>query len=149
MEATVESSEGQDIYVYGYVTYDKTKLKGPQVDKIRNYNINAFGRIPTIENEFLDMSLITDKGNQLLDFRMTYVRNFTDRDDDTLLGTKFKQHIRTLNIRTDIGRIKATVNVKIIIHCQILFDIFLYSNTALGVVYNTIIMPVLYGYYTG
>jgi hypothetical protein len=113
MEATFQSSEDQDIYIYGYVTYDKTKLKGPQIDKIKNYNINAFGRIPISENEFLDMSLITEKGNKLLDFHMTYVRNFTDKDDDTLLGMKFKQHIRTLNIRTDIGPHKGSPHIDV------------------------------------
>lgn len=100
MEATFRSNENEDIYIYGYVTYDRAKLKGPEINKVKNYIINARGRIPISENEFLDMSLNTGIDNQIIDFHMTYVRNFNDTDDTIL---KFGHRIRTLNIRTDIG----------------------------------------------
>jgi hypothetical protein len=102
MEATFRSNENEGIYIYGYVTYDKTKLKGPEINKIKNYIINARGIIPISESEFLDMSLNTGNDNQIIDFHMTYVRNFNDTDD-TMLTRKFRRPIRTLNIRTDIG----------------------------------------------
>jgi hypothetical protein len=101
MEATFRSNENEDIYIYGYVTYDRAKLKGPEINKVKNYIINARGRIPISENEFLDMSLNTGIDNQIIEFHMTYVRNFNDTDD-TILTRKFGR-IRTLNIRTDIG----------------------------------------------
>jgi hypothetical protein len=46
MEATFRSNENEDIYIYGYVTYDKARLKGPEINKVKNYTINARGRIP-------------------------------------------------------------------------------------------------------
>jgi hypothetical protein len=47
------------------------------------------------------MSLNTGIVNQIIDFHMTYVRNFNDTDD-TVHTRKFGHHI-ILNIRTDIG----------------------------------------------
>jgi hypothetical protein len=93
MEATFRSNENEDIYIYGYVTYDKASLKDPEINKVKNYTINARGRIPISENEFLDMSLNTGIDNQ--------IRNFNDTDD-TVHTRKFGHRI-ILNIRTDIG----------------------------------------------
>jgi hypothetical protein len=88
MESTFRSSEDKDVYVYGYATYNKSKLNGPQLGKIQMYNIQARGRIPITENEFLDMALNTDKHDKILDFHMTYVRNFA-KGEDTLFGRRF------------------------------------------------------------
>jgi hypothetical protein len=102
MEATFRSNEDLRTYIYGYVTYNKTNLIGAQINNLQKYNIQAHGRIPITENEFLDMVLNTDKDDKILDFHTTYLRTFT-ANDNTLLGRKFKQAVRRLNIRTDIG----------------------------------------------
>jgi hypothetical protein len=102
MKATFQSGEDKDIYIYGYATYDKTKLKGPQIDKLRHYNLLARGKIPITENELVDMALTTDKNDKILDFHMTYVRNHSAKDD-TPLTRRLQQPIKTLNIRSDIG----------------------------------------------
>lgn len=102
MEATFRDNDNKDICIYGYVTYDKTKLKGPQIDKLKQYNLLSHGKIPITENEFLDMALITDKNDKRLDFHMTYVRHFSAKDD-TPLTRSFQQPIKALNVRSDIG----------------------------------------------
>jgi hypothetical protein len=48
------------------------------------------------------MALNTDKHDKILDFHMTYVRTF-ENGEDTLFGKRFKQPVRYLNVRTDIG----------------------------------------------
>jgi hypothetical protein len=90
MEATFQSDEDKDIYIYGYATYDKTKLRGPQIDKLKQYNLLARAKIPITENEFLDMALTTDKHDKILDFHMTYVRYFSAKDN-TPLTRSFQQ----------------------------------------------------------
>jgi hypothetical protein len=60
MEATFRNNDNADTYNYGCVTYDRTKLKGPQIGKIKNCNIQANGRVPITENE-LD-KLVNKKG---------------------------------------------------------------------------------------
>ena len=102
IEATFRSKEDKDIYLYAYVTYDRTKLKGPQIDKLKRYNLLAHGRLPITENEFLDMALITDNTDKILDFHMTYIRNFSTKDD-TPLTRRFQQPIKILSIRNDVG----------------------------------------------
>ena len=102
MESTFRSTEDKDVYVYSYATYDKSNLNGPQLEKTQMYNIQAHGRIPISKNEFLDMALNTDKHDKILDFHMTYVRTF-ENGEDTLFSKRFKQPIRYLNVRTDIG----------------------------------------------
>jgi hypothetical protein len=52
MESTFRSAENRDVYVYGYATYDKSKLYGPQLEKTQMYNIQAHGRIPIAKKEF-------------------------------------------------------------------------------------------------
>jgi hypothetical protein len=102
LEATFRNNDNADTYNYGYVTYDRTKLKGPQIGKIKNYNIQANGRVPISKNEFLDMALNTDKDDKISDFHMTYVRTF-DGKEDILFGKKFSHPLKALSIRTDIG----------------------------------------------
>jgi hypothetical protein len=102
MEATFPSKDEKGLCIYGYVTYNKTKLRGPQLSTVQKYSIQAHGLIPITENEFLDMSLTADRNYNILDFHMTYVRTFVD-ENDTLLGYKFKQPVKRLNIRSDIG----------------------------------------------
>lgn len=102
MEVTFQSNQEPDTYIYGYVTYDKSKLKGPQFDKIHRYNIQAHSKIPINENEFLDMVLNTDKNDKMLDFHMLYRKIFTDRDGSPL-GIRFKGRADSVNIRTDYG----------------------------------------------
>ena len=102
MEATLRSNLRSDTFIYGYVTYDKSKLRGPQLDKIQRYNIQAYGKIPINENEFLDMVLNTDKNDRMLDFHMLYRKILTDSDDSPL-GISFKGRAHSVNIRTDYG----------------------------------------------
>jgi hypothetical protein len=112
MESTFRSAENRDVYVYGYATYDKSKLYGPQLEKTQIYNIQAHGRIPITKKEFLDMTLNTDKHNKILDFHMTYVRTF-ENGEDTLFGKRFKQPVRYLNVRTDIGPHKGSPHIDV------------------------------------
>jgi Ulp1 family protease len=80
MEATFQANADKDTYFYGYATYNQPNLKGSQINKMKQYNILAHSRIPITENEFLDMALNTDKNDKILDFHMTYVRNFSRKD---------------------------------------------------------------------
>ncbi len=102
MEATFRSNQKPDTFIYGYVTYDKSNLRGPQLDKIQRYNIQARGKIPINENEFLDMVLNTGKNDRMLDFHMLYRKIFSDRDDSPL-GLRFRGRAHSTNIRTDYG----------------------------------------------
>lgn len=71
MEATFQRYDDKDTYIYGYATYNRAKLEGPRIGKIKNCNIQANGRVPISENEFLDMALNTDKDDKISDFHMT------------------------------------------------------------------------------
>jgi hypothetical protein len=102
IEATFKSNQKPDTFIYGLVTYDKSKPKGLQLDKIQKYNIQAHGKIPINENELLDMVLNTDKNDRMLDFHMLYRKIFTDSDESPL-GVEFKGRAHSVNIRTDYG----------------------------------------------
>ena len=86
IEATFRSSELQDAYIYGYVTYDKSKLKGPQIFKVDRYNIQAQGHIPITKNEIIDMRLFTGRDDSIVEFTMQY-----------------RDICKRLNIRSDYG----------------------------------------------
>jgi hypothetical protein len=98
--------------MYVYSAYNKSNLIGPQIDNLQKYNIQARGKIPITENEFVDMTLYTDTDDKILDFHTTYLRSFTDKDN-TLLGWKFRQDVRSLNIRTDIGPHKGQPHIDV------------------------------------
>ena len=102
MAATFQRYDDKNTYIYGYATYNRAKLEGPQISQIKRYNIQAHGRIPITENEFLYMKLNTDKNGKILDFHMTYVRTF-DGKEDVFFGKKFSHALKALSIRTDIG----------------------------------------------
>ena len=102
MESTFQSNQQSDTYIYAFVAYDKSKLKGPQLNKIQKYNMQAHGKIPINENEFLDMVLNTDKNGKMLDFHMLYRKVFIDGDNSPL-GLRFKGRADSVNIRTDYG----------------------------------------------
>ncbi len=97
-EATFRSIENSD-YVYAYVTFDKNRLKGPQLSQ--DYNIQAQARIPFNQNEFVYMRLYTDKSDQIYDFSMTYCMQLNSNVD-----TPVKKEFPTatmVNIRADYG----------------------------------------------
>lgn len=50
-EATFHVLGSKDEYDYVYVTYDKGKLKGIQINKMGSYNILARARIPIDKND--------------------------------------------------------------------------------------------------
>lgn len=104
-EATIHSNVAAEAYIHGFVTYDKFKLNGPQIPNMKKYNMIARGRIPITTNEFVDMSLITDKEDRVIDFHVVYAKTFTDKDDKLLLPIlKDKPETRLLIVRTDIGQ---------------------------------------------
>jgi hypothetical protein len=102
METTFQSSQNQDIYIYGYVTYDKSKLKGPQLQNVKSYTIQTHCKIPITENEFLDIVLNTVKENDPVDSHIVYTRTFTGKKN-TPLEQRFNKPISRIMIGTDIG----------------------------------------------
>lgn len=59
---------------YMFRPWDRNKLKGFQLKKIRKYNIQAWATIPITENGFVDMRLFTGKDDKILEFTMQYIR---------------------------------------------------------------------------
>lgn len=102
MESMVRNIQDKSKYLYTFVSFDLNNLKGPFIDKIGNYNIYTRAIIPINYNELFDMTLFTDKQDKILDFHMTYLRNFT-HGQDTLSGRKFDRPLGRINIRADIG----------------------------------------------
>lgn len=91
-EATFHVPGSKDEYDYVYVTYDKGKLKGNQINKMGSYNILARARIPIDKNAFVDMRLFTEKDDRIIEFTMQY------RDLVNYNGV-----LGRLNIRSDYG----------------------------------------------
>jgi hypothetical protein len=79
-------------YGYGYITFNKRKLRGFQRNSISKYNIQAWANIPIAENGTVDMRLFVGKDNNLQEFTMQY------RDH-----VKYKGILGILNIRSDYG----------------------------------------------
>lgn len=101
MEATYPSIYDPETYVYGYVTYDKIRLNGPRINNTKNYNVQAQGKVPISQKEFVYMRLYTDKSDQIYDFSMTYCR-YLNSHGDAQIEKKFHNGTM-LNVRADYG----------------------------------------------
>jgi hypothetical protein len=101
MEAIFRSSEDISKYLYSFATFNKNRLQGPSLERIRSYNIYARAIVPITKHENLVMTLFTGKDDSILDFRMAYTRTFSG--EDTLFGRKFPRPLGMINVRSDVG----------------------------------------------
>jgi hypothetical protein len=102
MESIVRNNQDKSNYLYTFITFNTNNLKGPFIKKIGSYNIYARAIIPINDDELFDMTFFTDKQDKILDFHMTYLRNFK-QGEDALSGRKFDRPLGRMNIRADIG----------------------------------------------
>src|SRR5215469_6716308 len=94
--ATFHVLGSKDEYDYVYVTYDKGKLKGIEINKMGSYNILARTRIPIDKNAFVDMRLFTGKDDKIKEFTMQY-RDLVNYNG-VLLIMDMVQRIRRLKL---------------------------------------------------